>query len=335
MNQSGEQAGTGTLIVSLDFELHWGIFDKYPLESRKKYFIKTRDIAIPGIISLFKEFNVHATWASVGILFCQNREEFNALKPILLPNYSNSSLSAYKYIDSFGIGKSEADDPFHFAASLLKILRETEGQEIGSHTFSHYYCLEDGQNTEAFAADLDAAIEAAKTLGISLKSLVFPRNQYNEAYLQVCIEKGIKCIRGNENSWVWNASKSKDHGLGKRAFRLLDSYLNIYGRNGYPLPKPEKNDLVNIPSSRFLRPYFPPLAWAEAIKVKRICRDIDNAAKNNLCYHLWWHPHNFGFNTEKNLSNLRTILQCFNAAQQKYGMKSMNMAEVSGIVNKM
>jgi 5-carboxymethyl-2-hydroxymuconic-semialdehyde dehydrogenase len=35
-------------------------------------------------------------------------------------------------------------------------------QEIATHTFCHYYCLEDGQTAAAFAADLAAAVAAAR-----------------------------------------------------------------------------------------------------------------------------------------------------------------------------
>ena len=40
-------------------------------------------------------------------------------------------------------------------------------------------------------------------MGISLKSLVFPRNQFNESYLKVCVELGIENVRSNPNNWYW------------------------------------------------------------------------------------------------------------------------------------
>jgi hypothetical protein len=54
------------------------------------------------------------------------------------------------------------------------------GQEIGTHTFSHYYCLEPGQQPEQFEDDLKAAIAVSKAKGIDTKSIVFPRNQYSQ-----------------------------------------------------------------------------------------------------------------------------------------------------------
>ncbi len=42
------------------------------------------------------------------------------------------------------------------------------------------------------------------------------------------------------------------------------------------------------------------------------------AAKNNLIYHLWWHPHNFGANTAKNIQNLTKLLNHFQYLSKKY-----------------
>ena len=48
-------------------------------------------------------------------------------------------------------------DPEHLAGSLVELIARSAGQEVGSHTFSHYYCLEAGQNGETFRSDLAAA----------------------------------------------------------------------------------------------------------------------------------------------------------------------------------
>ena len=54
---------------------------------------------------------------------------------------------------------------------------------------------------------------------------------------------------------------------------------------------------------------------------------MTNAAKNELLFHLWWHPHNFGINQEENLYLLSDILDHYKKLETIYGMKSMTMNE--------
>ena len=54
-------------------------------------------------------------------------------------------------------GDSEADDPYHYALSMALRIAAVPGQEIATHTFSHYYCLEDGPSVQDFERDLEAA----------------------------------------------------------------------------------------------------------------------------------------------------------------------------------
>ena len=54
----------GFLVLSLDFELLWGVFDKVDYKEKKTYFKNTRKV-IPEILDLFSEFQIHSTWATV------------------------------------------------------------------------------------------------------------------------------------------------------------------------------------------------------------------------------------------------------------------------------
>ena len=74
-----EQMGTfmnkkGTLIVSLDFELFWGMQDGHTLASYEAN-VKGGRKAIPGLLELFQEYGIHATWATVGFMFAESFEE--------------------------------------------------------------------------------------------------------------------------------------------------------------------------------------------------------------------------------------------------------------------
>jgi hypothetical protein len=56
------------------------------------------------------------------------------------------------------------------------------------------------------------------------------------------------------------------------------------------------------------------------------------AAKNQLIYHLWWHPHNFGVDQSENFSMLEEILQHYSFLNEKYAYQSYSMSEISELV---
>ena len=196
------------------------------------------------------------------------------------------------------VEEDENVDPFHFGNCLIRQIQDAK-QEIGSHTFSHYYCLEKGQTKEDFKEDLLQAKKIALKSGIELKSIIFPRNQYNKDYLNVCEEIGFTSFRGNEKLWLFSSKTQGNDTFLRRPFRLFDSYFNLSGHNCYSMQELNKNSLINIPSSRFLRPYSKRFKAFEKFRLKRITDSMTHAAKKGLVYHLWWHPHNFGINIRK------------------------------------
>jgi len=323
MNLSNQQ---GALVISLDFESQWGVHDRVPLGDYRQNLLGER-IVISKLLELFREYQIHTTWATVGFLFAETRDELMSVLPTKRPMYANRGLSTYDQIKD--IGNNESEDPLHFAASLIRLIAAAPHQEIGTHTFSHFYCLEKGQDSEMFRADLQAAAAIAGKHKLPFESLVFPRNQCNSAYLPICREMGIKAYRGNEHSWVYKAKSREDETLLRRAIRLLDAYLPISGHNCYSAKVLGCSLPLNIPSSRFLRPFSKKLKVFEPLRLRRIRSDLRYAAKNRLIYHLWWHPHNFGKNTNENLMVLKDILEYFSLMRDKYGMESLNMRELS------
>ena len=178
-----------TFLISLDFELMWGVRDHADISSYGANVLGER-AAIPRMLDLFERYDIRATWATVGFVFCQGKDELIASAPALRPSYVETGLSTYGYFSELGDG--EKSDPYYFGASLIDRIRSCPGQEIGSHSFSHYYCLEAGQTLAQFDADVEAAIAIARRRGIALKSFVFPRNQYADQHLGVLSCKGFQ-----------------------------------------------------------------------------------------------------------------------------------------------
>lgn len=316
----------GYFVISLDFELMWGVLER----SREQYGenVLGARAAVPRLLELFRDRGIHCTWATVGLLFSDTYEELVANMPEHKPCYADANKSAYTYLA--GIGRGEDDDPYHYAASLIRLISKYDGQEIGSHTFSHFYALEDGQSKTAFEQDLQATARAAKKFRLTQKSLVFPRNQVNTDYLDCMCENGIVSYRGNEKGWMYSSSSQKDNTLFKRMLRLADAYINLSGANCYAPGETVVNDrLVNIRASRFLRPFSRKLKLFEGMKIRRIKAQMKYAARRGLIFHLWWHPHNFGINTEKNLETLEAILDYYGFLHEKYGFESHNMHELA------
>jgi Polysaccharide deacetylase len=320
----------GALVVSLDFELHWGVRDKCPPDGPYRDNLLGVRKAIPRILDLFEEFDIAATWATVGFLFAESRREREEFSPGIRPDYTDHRLNPYNE----PTGENETADPLHYAASLIEQIRNRSRQEIGTHTFSHYYCLEPGETREAFAADLRSATAIAKHRGIEVRSIVFPRNQFRAGYEELLREAGIVCYRGNEPNWMYRPRPRSEETLTVRGPRLLDHYVSLSGPKVVQWDEiKQPNGLCNVRSSMLLRPYSLQRKSLEPVRLRRIASGIEAAAEKRGIFHLWWHPHNFGAQTDENLQFLRKVLETYSACREKHGMQSLSMCEVASLVS--
>jgi peptidoglycan/xylan/chitin deacetylase (PgdA/CDA1 family) len=323
----GDRAGqsrsrSAAMVVSLDFELYWGVRDQVPLDRAERQRLLAARALVPKILDLFEEFSIHATWATVGLLFARTREEAEAFQPKNAPGYVDPRLNPYRDL----LGANEAEDPFHFAPSLISLIASKEGQEIASHSFSHYYCMEPGQTAADFEADLRGAIEIADHAGYKLQSYVFPRNQANSEYLSILQRYGIRIYRGNEQVAIKKSAPfASQRRIHKRAARLLDAYVSVCGDQLAPWPTPKSPALI-MPS-RYLRSSTAVLRYLEPRLLHRIQQQMKAAVERGQIFHLWWHPEDFAADGDHSLRFLRQVLTTFHAYREAYGMKSLSMAE--------
>ncbi|MDD6072361.1 MAG: polysaccharide deacetylase family protein [Clostridiales bacterium] len=313
---------SGILITSLDFELYWGMQDVVQLNKYSDNILGGRK-AIPQLLDIFEKYNIHATWATVGFLFADGEKDAISYLPPKdrWPTYRSEDSSTYRCLGC--TGDSEEVSPCFYAPSLISQIAGVQGQEIGSHTFSHYYCREPGQTTEQFESDMLAAQEIAEAHNYHVTSVVLPRNQCELEYTKVLNKLGFTAYRDEENDWIHEKVKFRPL---MRALRLMDVYFPLTGQGGY-IPKNE-NGIWNLTGSRMYKPYFKPLAFLEKQKVRRIKKQMLHAAKNGLVFHLWWHPHNIGVRTEYHLKQLDEIFSYYTELKKEYGMESLNMREV-------
>lgn len=317
MTASGENLSA--FVISLDFELFWGVADTAELKAYGPN-VEGEWEAVPAMLALFRRYQVRATWATVGMAMCRDYRQWESLRPAVMPAYRDARLSAYHHADM-----ARAHPKLFFARPLVEQILDTPGQELASHTYSHYLCGEEGASPEQFCADMACAVHVAADLGAGLHSLVLPRNQMRASYLNALPALGIRVFRGNADHWLYRNGHAAPGGPAGRVARLADAWLPM--RSATVRSARLENGLVDVPASLFLRPWSRRLARLEPLRMHRLRIAMTEAARRDGIFHLWWHPHNFGINREENLQVLENVLRHYAMLRDSMGMQSVTMRD--------
>ena len=316
----------GSFVISLDFELMWGMIDCSSKSGYGQTNVKQVPTVINRLLELFERYGVHATFATVGMIMYRGKEEL--LKDLPLanhPSYDKYEMSPYE--NGYISGIAPEEESLFFQLGLIEKIKSTVGMEIGTHTYCHYYCWERGQNLCQFEEDIRKAVSVAEFHGLSLRSIVFPRNQVSSDYLAVCDKYGITSYRGNAKCF-FEQSTNRITTLKNRICRFLDSYINVGGNTDISYDDIDLTKKpMNIQASRFIRPYSARLRFFDGLRFRRIRKEMLHAARYGKLYHIWWHPHNFGMNIDENLRFIEQILEVYQDCQNRYGMQSFTMDE--------
>lgn len=319
----------GYLVISLDFELIWGLAGWTTTKIAPYY--KNIDNAITALekmIELFHKYDIKCTIGFVGAMNYNTLDELNTkLKIFKRPSYIKPIFYSFGSV-LLNINKYYPHT-FFFCKNIIENLKKNNNVELASHTFSHYYCLEDGQTIEDFKQDLLFVQDNSKENNINIKSIIFPRNQVSQEYLNICKQLGFSHYRGTLNNFLYKTNKTESRYSAKGALRFLDTYFNISGYNTFNLCNTSHNGIINVPGSRFLRPYSRKFSFLEYLKIRRIKKSMKYAAQNNQIYHLWWHPHNFGQNMTENLANLEAICKYYKQLNKEYNFKSSFISDIN------
>lgn len=306
-------------VISLDFELFWGVSNTQTVASYGRNVLGEWQ-AIPRLLALFDRHRLRVTWATVGMIMCRNYKHWREVRPSILPAYARPGVSPYA-LDSL----VKEHDKLFFARPLVERILATDGQELASHTYSHFYCNEAGATPAHFAADLACAQSMAGEMGASLRSLVLPRNQIVGDFLSVLPEAGIKVYRGNAEHWLYRNGDAVIGGIAGRIARFADACLPLSGARA--VRERRHGALVNLPASLFLYPWSAQRRPLMALCLRRLKREMTSAARSGAVFHLWWHPHNFGANLEQNLALLDGVLGHYHVLADTYGMQSRSMGD--------
>lgn len=307
----GQQAAP-CVVISLDFELRWGVHDRLGLQiDQYRSNIENVRIIVPTLLKMFTERGIHATWAHVGAIGCNGWDEYFERAPSP-PKYIKTHLAFNPRVADM-----DPNGRLYFAPDLVERISRAKGQELGTHTFSHIFAREEGFTDSDLLSDLDAVSQiGTDKFGGPPVSLVFPRNQI--AWLQTMYKKGIKIYRSNQRGWCYDATQSGENTLLARGCRLM--------RDLNPLESSltdRKSALTQ--ASIFVRFDLPYLGWT--LHFERIRRELDRI-KCGQVFHLWWHPHNLGGDLSKSLERAQRIADLIGEGVAQARLKSLNMREV-------
>ncbi len=298
------------VVWSLDFELRWGVHDLLRMD-RNAYLKNLEGVrqAVPQLLSLFVQHEVRATWATVGALACRDWGEYYRLAPPP-PCYADSRLAfdpRYADLDPDGV--------LHFAPDLVRLVSQTKGQDLGTHTFSHLYLGEMGVMLKDAQADHVATTRLFRERFNTVPtSLVFPRNQI--AFLNFYRTNGITVWRDNERSWYFNITQHAAHPI-LRALRLADALTPFWMRGG-------QFSGGGTTSTLFIRVNLPEIAWkAHLAKLAAEVRRM----KHDSVLHFWLHPHNVGRNVRRGIERLTQVLDTIDECSRE-GMTYASMRDL-------
>lgn len=155
---------TGTVVISLDFELGWG-----HREVRPDYVEKLRrrepeiDRRIGELIEIFENHDIAGTWGVVGRLL-----------------------------------EDGEDSLFHNPALVEKVVDSDVDHEVGLHSYAHRPF--DGLTREQAREDVTKGLAALSRFDVGSTTFIFPQNKIE--YADILSEHGFQCYRTGDNGWM-------------------------------------------------------------------------------------------------------------------------------------
>jgi len=262
----------GTLTISIDLELAWGVWDRVTPEALD--FAETVERPICAtLIALFDHYDVPVTWAMVAALLDPKSAE----------------------------GRPGPASCWYAPDVIEQIRQARVRHEIGSHGGRHIDLA--AATGSAADADLDFARQVHRRHGLAFQSFVFPRNRIGN--LDAVARAGLQVFRGRDLGWTSAASRggrwaAKAANLADKALPIAPCTVSARQRAG----------LIDVPGSMLLigrngirRFVFPPVTRA------KLAMGLDRAIKDGATFHLWFHPSNFYYRRQEQFNTLAHFLR--------------------------
>jgi glycosyltransferase involved in cell wall biosynthesis/peptidoglycan/xylan/chitin deacetylase (PgdA/CDA1 family) len=291
MGSQSPFSAAGVFVFSLDFELAWGTRGR-PAATRVGPCLDGTRAAVRKLLSLFEQYQIPATWATVGSLLLGQPAEQG--RHAWLSDVAFSDIPA----------GDAATAPRWYAEDILEWLRDHPAdQELACHTLTHRFVDPTPAGREAFRVDLQRFRQLfAERYLTQPVSFIYPKARM--AHFDVLVDEGFRCIRGPEDKWFEYLPGT----LLPAGFRLLDARLAL--RPKVRLPWQTTDGLWVLPSSQF---YSPLMSVGKRVsidaRVRKAVRGLRQAARQKRLFHLWTHPFNLGTRSDQLLGGIERILQ--------------------------
>jgi peptidoglycan/xylan/chitin deacetylase (PgdA/CDA1 family) len=275
----------GIFTISLDFELLWGRLDKSNWKDYAPLSSTVRKETAAKLLEVFNEYRIGASWCTVGRLFLDREEVLGNRTP------GADRLPA--------LPRAEAEAVLH-GRDLVRLIQNCPTpQEIGSHTFSHINFAT--CTRERADAELAACVNAARNMGITLRSFVFPRNRVG--HLDLLPKYGFNVFRGPDPVW-YEADPVRN-------WRHRAGHLAAVATAAEPpvvLPEWNTNGLWDIKGSML---YTPSYGFRRhlpvGLRVARAQKGLARATSEQKIFHLWFHPSDVVVRQQEMIDGLRRI----------------------------
>ncbi|MFV0526926.1 MAG: hypothetical protein ACK5RL_20785 [Acidimicrobiales bacterium] len=262
-------------VVSIDTEMAWGLVHR---PERRYRYDGERD-HLRRTLAVFDRYAIPATWAIVGHLMLDGCAPVDGVKH---PEIVRPDLAWFSgdWFDADPCSTAELA-PTWYAPDLIGTIRAaTTRHEIASHGFSHIVAGDPGCSRATFDSEIRAAMAAAARHGLTLRSLVHPRNRVG--HTDVLVEHGFVAYRGRR------PAPNRPPGAGRRA---VDGLVDRLGSSERTIVRPHREGpLWNLPATVLFDVDARPRTWR--IWMRQVERRLDQAVRHGSLFHLWFHPHN-------------------------------------------
>lgn len=292
-NRIPDRFATGVFTVSLDFELLWGTIDRANQAHFRKLCSVERTRVIPRLLELFAEFEVPATWCTVGHLFLAPAVAARRRAALKIPSRAADPR----------LPREPIDDPLLLSRDLVDRIRQCATvQEIGGHGFTHLPFTDSMCTAEAAATEIEELERSARSLRLTLRSFAFPRNRI--AHVDLLARHGYSIFRCQDASWHHQANtRGWKHRLG-HAWDIVTA-----ATPPTVMPSWHEAGVWQIPGSMLFTPARGIRgAVPVALRVRRAKKGLDAAAADGRVFHLWFHPTDLAARSDDMLDGLRQVL---------------------------
>ena len=270
-----------SFVLSIDLELAWGVWDKLNSTNVQKI-IDTERLVCENLLNIFDDNEMPVTWAVVAALL-DNKNK-------MMGNLNQKAWYAPDILDN--------------------ILNSKTKHLIASHSYAHKEF--NTCSNEEITEDFEKSIFFLKSFNINTDVFIFPRN--NVFHLDVLKKFNFKTYRSIDQSWYKKVYKYNKL-LGKIS-NLIDKVIPIKTNSVSPLI--DKFGLTEVPTSILLISKNGIRTIVTNYSMfKKIKDGIDLAISQNECFHIWFHPSNFYYQTNKQFDLLKKIINYVNLKREQ------------------